>query len=93
MGKDVKANILNLINLLKKVPVLPFANIQNRRSMVYVGNLCDIINCIIKVGKPGIFLASDKSSLTTEFVQLIASALNKKVYLISVPFSHYCLKK
>lgn len=93
-GKGVKANILNLINLIKKMPVLPFANIQNRRSMVYVGNLCDIINQIIKVGKSGIFLASDDKALsTTEFVQLTAAALHKKVFLLSIPFFPLFLKK
>lgn len=93
-GKGVKANILNLINLVNRVPILPFANIHNRRSMVYVGNLCAIINRIIEVGKSGIFLASDERALsTTEFVQLIASALNKKVFLLSVPFFPLLLKK
>ena len=93
-GEGVKANILNLINLVKNMPVLPFANIQNRRSMVYVGNLCAIIDRIIKVGKSGIFLASDDKALsTTEFVHLTASALNKKVFLLSVPFFPLLLKK
>lgn len=93
-GEGVKANILNLINLVKKVPVLPFANIQNRRSMVYVGNLCAIINRIIKIGKSGIFLASDDRALaTTEFVQLISLALNKKVFLVYVPFFPFLLKQ
>ena len=93
-GEGVKANILNLINLIKKVPVLPFGNIQNRRSMVYVGNLCAIINRIIELRKPGIFLASDDRAFsTTEFVHLIALALNKKSFLVSVPFFQFLLKQ
>lgn len=93
-GKGVKANVLNLINLVKKMSVLPFANIGNKRSMVYVGNLCDIINRIIKVEKSGVFLASDDRALsTTDLVELIASALNKKVFLVSVPFFPQLLKQ
>lgn len=93
-GEGVKANILNLITLVKKVPVLPFAHIENKRSMVYVGNLCDIINRIIKIGKSGIFLASDDRALsTTELVKLIALALNKKVFLVSLPFFPQLLEK
>jgi len=93
-GEGVKANILNLINLIKKVSVLPFANIQNRRSMVYIGNLSAIIDRIIKTGKSGIFLASDDRAVsTTELVQLIAAVLNKKVFLLSVPFFPLLLKK
>ena len=85
-GEGVKANILNLIKLVKKAPVLPFGNIRNRRSMVYIGNLSAIIDRIIKTKKSGIFLASDDRAIsTTELVQLIAKALHKKVFLISVP--------
>lgn len=92
-GKGVKANILNLINLVKKMPVLPFAHIKNRRSMVYVGNLCAIINRIIVLRKSGIFLASDDRAFsTTEFINLITLALNKKVLLIAVPFFPLLLK-
>jgi len=93
-GKGVKANILNLINLVKKMPVLPFAHIKNRRSMVYVGNLCAIINRIIVLRKSGIFLASDDRAFsTTEFIHLITLALNKKVLLIAVPFFPFLLKQ
>ena len=93
-GEGVKANILNLINLVKKIPILPFTNIQNRRSMVYVGNLSAIIDRIITVGKSGIFLASDDRPLsTTEMIELIALALNKKVFLLYVPLFPRLLKK
>ncbi len=93
-GEGVKANILNLINLINKVPVLPFANIQNRRSMVYVGNLCAIINRIIEVGRSGIFLASDDRNLSTsELIRFIALAMKKKIFLLSVPFFPLLLKK
>ena len=93
-GEGVKANILNLINLLKKLSVLPFGNIQNRRSMVYIGNLSAIIDRIIKTEKSGIFLASDDRAVsTTELIQLIAMALNKKVFLLSIPFFPLMLKQ
>jgi len=93
-GEGVKANILNLIKLVKKMPILPFSNIQNRRSMVYVGNLCAIIDRIIELKKSGIFLASDDRVLSTkELIQLIALSLNKKVFFISVPFFPELLKK
>ena len=58
-GYDVKANIKSLINLIKKVPVLPFGKIENRRSMVFIGNLCHLIDEIIIQEKAGIFLASE----------------------------------
>ncbi|WP_457743353.1 NAD-dependent epimerase/dehydratase family protein, partial [Sulfurimonas sp.] len=57
-GYGVKANIKNLVSLVQKVPVLPFGGIENRRSMVYVGNLCYIVDAILQQQKAGIFLAS-----------------------------------
>jgi UDP-glucose 4-epimerase len=93
-GKGVKANILNLVKLIEKMPILPLANIQNRRSMVYIANLSAIINQIIIKKKSGIFLASDDRIIsTTELVQLIAMALNKNIFLFSIPLFPVLLKK
>ena len=92
-GYGVKANIKSLINLVSKVPVLPFTNIDNKRSMVYVGNLCHLIDEIIKKKVTGVFLASDyKAISTTELIELIAKNLDKKVYLVKIPFFESLLK-
>jgi UDP-glucose 4-epimerase len=92
-GYGVKANIKNLINLVNNIPILPFANIENKRSMVYVGNLCYIIDKIILQEKEGLFLASDNKPLsTTTLIELIAKSLDKKVYLINIPFFESLLK-
>jgi len=92
-GYGVKANIKNLIRLVQKVPVLPFGEIQNKRSMVYVGNLCHMMDAIIQKKASGIFLASDDRAVsTTELIELIANALGKKIYLIKVPFFESLLK-
>ncbi len=92
-GYGVKANIKNLVHLVKKVPVLPFGKIKNRRSMVYVGNLCHLVDVVIEQEKSGVFLASDDEPLsTTRLIELIAKELNKKVYLIKIPFFEALLK-
>jgi len=92
-GYGVKANIKSLVNLVNKVSILPFGNIQNKRSMVYVGNLCHLVDEVIKQNKSGIFLASDDESLsTTRLIELIAQGLGKKVYLLRVPFFETILK-
>lgn len=85
-GPDVKGNIKSLIKLIKKVPILPFKSIKNQRSMVYVGNLCAMINTIIEQKKSGIFLASDdENTSTTELIQTIATAMNRKIVLLNIP--------
>jgi UDP-glucose 4-epimerase len=61
--------------------------------MVYVGNLCHLIDEIIIQQKSGIFLASDNEPLsTTKLIELIANGLNKKVYLLKIPFFENLLK-
>ena len=92
-GYGVKANIKNLMGLVQKVSVLPFGRIQNRRSMVYVGNLCHVMDVIIQKEASGLFLASDDRAVsTTELIELIANALDKKIYLIKMPFFESLLK-
>ncbi len=92
-GYGVKANIRSLVSLVSKVPVLPFGGIDNRRSMVYVGNLCHLVDVVIEQQEAGIFLASDDEPLsTTKLIELIAKNLNKKVYLIKIPFFESLLK-
>ncbi|MCT7568951.1 NAD-dependent epimerase/dehydratase family protein [Aliarcobacter butzleri] len=92
-GYGVKANIKNLINLVNKVPVLPFGKIKNKRSMVYIGNLCHLVDEIIIQKKSGIFLACDDEPLSTsKLIDLIAKNLAKKTYLIKIPFFESLLK-
>lgn len=92
-GFGVKANIRNLIELIKIAPILPFKGVENKRSMVYIGNLCHLTNEVITQKQNGIFLAADDEPLsTTEFIELIAKKLGKKVYLVKIPFFESILK-
>ena len=92
-GYGVKANIKSLINLVNKVPLLPFGKIKNKRSMVYIGNLCHLVYETITQEKSGIFLASDDQPLSTSrLIELIAKNLDKKIYLVKIPFFESLLK-
>lgn len=92
-GYGVKANIKSLVNLVNKIPVLPFGSITNKRSMVYIGNLCHLVDVLIEKQKSGIFLASDDEPLSTsKLIKLIAKNLNKKVYLVKIPLFETILK-
>ena len=83
-GEGVKANILKLIGIVDSIKILPFGNISNKRSMVYVKNITYLIFTLITQKKSGIFLASDDTTLSTsEFIQSIAQALNKKTLLFN----------
>ena len=92
-GEGVKANIKNLVNLIRKVPILPFGSIENRRSMIYIGNLNFFIDRIIEKKESGVFLVSDERALSTsELIELISKALDKSVYLVKVPLFESLLR-
>lgn len=92
-GYGVKANIKSLVNLVNKVVILPFGSIQNKRSMVYIGNLNHLVDVVIEQQKSGIFLATDDESIsTTKLIKHISKSLKKKVYLIKLPFFEILLK-
>ena len=61
--------------------------------MIYVGNLCHLVDELIVQEKTGIFLACDDEPLsTTKLIQLIANQLDKKIYLVKIPFFESLLK-
>lgn len=92
-GNNAPGNIDSLVKLVKKVPILPLANIQNKRTFISIENLCYIINEVILQKKSGIFLASDDEPLSTsKLIDLIAKNLAKKIYLIKIPFFESLLK-
>lgn len=92
-GYKAPGNLIKLIHLIQKVPVLPFGKIKNKRSMVYVGNLCHLIDEIILQKKAGAFLSSDEDSISTsDLIKEISSHLDKNTYLIKILFFENILK-
>ncbi len=85
-GVGAKGNLYNLINMINIMPILPFKGIQNQRSMVFLGNLLELIIALVKQKKAGIFIAGDSSVYSTsELVFEISKSLGKKRYFFSLP--------
>lgn len=87
-GPGVKANFLNMMRWLDKGIVLPFGAINNRRSLVALDNLVDLI--ITAVSHPAaanqVFLVSDGEDLsTTQLLRRTAAALGRSARLLPVP--------
>ena len=77
-GYDCPGNFSRLVQLAKKLPVFP--KINNRRSMIYIDNLCAFISCAISNNHNGIHLPQNKDCVnTTELVCTIAKLHNKKI--------------
>ncbi len=93
-GPGVKGNFLSLLRAVDKQYPLLLGKVQNRRSLIYLGNLVDVIYLCLShpnaVGKT--FLVSDGEDVSTpELIQRIAEALERKVWLL--PFYTSWLKR
>jgi nucleoside-diphosphate-sugar epimerase len=87
-GPGVKANFLSMINWLERGVPLPFGAVRNKRSLVSLDNLIDLImTCVSHPAAANqTFLASDGEDVsTTELMRKIGCALNKPARLISLP--------
>ncbi|TDV45943.1 UDP-glucose 4-epimerase [Pseudomonas helmanticensis] len=87
-GPGVKANFLSMVRWLDRGIPLPLGAIDNRRSLVAIGNLTDLVlTCIDHPAAAGeIFLVSDGEDLsTTQLLRRTALALDKSARLVAVP--------
>jgi len=77
-GKGCKGNYPKLSKLAKKIPVFP--DINNKRSMIYINNLCEFIRILIDDGAKGIYFPQNKEYVsTTELVKLISQIHKKNI--------------
>ncbi|MGX5219798.1 UDP-glucose 4-epimerase family protein [Pseudomonas segetis] len=87
-GPGVKANFLSMMDWLNKGIPLPFGALYNKRSLVALDNLVDlIVTCIDHPAAANeTFLVSDGVDLsTTEMLVKMGMALGKSVRLLPVP--------
>lgn len=87
-GPDVKANFATMLNLAKMNIPLPFGAIHNKRSMVALDNLVDlIVTCIEHPNAANqIFLVSDDQDVsTTELLELMTRVAGKRPRMLPVP--------
>lgn len=89
-GPGVKGNFSRLIKLIKHNLPLPLATINNRRSMISIDNLIDLLmNCVDHPdAKNKTFLVSDGQDLSTpDLLRLIADAMGKTLHLFPFPLT------
>lgn len=87
-GPGVKANFLRMIRAVDSGLPLPLAGIRNRRSILYVENLVDLLTRTIgHPAAPGeTFLVSDGPAVSTpDLLRMLALALGRPARLIHVP--------
>lgn len=87
-GPGVKANFLSMMRWLSRGVPLPLGAIDNRRSLVALDNLVDLlVLCLTHPGAAGQrFLVSDGEDLSTsELLRRLARALGRPARLVPVP--------
>lgn len=87
-GPGVKGNFASMIKLVEKRLPLPLGAIHNKRSLVGIDNLVDlIIRCIDHPAAANqVFLVGDGEDLsTTELLRCVGKAMSRPARLISVP--------
>lgn len=87
-GPGVKGNFASMIKLVEKGIPLPLGAVHNKRSLVGIDNLVDlIIRCIDHPGAANqVFLAGDGEDLsTTELLRGVGKAMGRPARLIPVP--------
>ncbi|MGE7991606.1 UDP-glucose 4-epimerase family protein [Pseudomonas sp. NPDC089554] len=87
-GPGVKANFLAMMRWLQRGVMLPFGAIDNRRSLVAVDNLVDlVVTCMSHPAAANqVFLVSDGEDLsTTQLLRRMAMALGRPARLLPVP--------
>lgn len=87
-GPEVKANFLKLLKAIDRGVPMPLVGIKNRRSMMYIGNLVNLIIACMNHQKAAgqTYLVSDGEDVSTpELVRQIAKALEKSPKLFYLP--------
>lgn len=78
-GNGSKGNYPILAKMARKLPIFPKVN--NRRSMLYVENLCEFVRLIIENNEDGVFFPQNRELVnTSELVDMIAVVHEHKIW-------------
>ena len=89
-GPNVKANFKSMVNLASKKLPLPIGCLDNKRSMVSVYNLADLVHvCMTHPNANGeVFIASDQDDISVkQLFEKLAHYQNNKLLMLPVPKS------
>ena len=77
-GKQCTGNYNIISSIAKKVPIFPL--LRNKKSMIYIDNLCEFVRLIIDNKERGIFIPQNRELVSTvDLVREIARVNGKRV--------------
>lgn len=87
-GPGVKANFLKMLQLVDKGWPLPFKAVHNKRSFIFIDNLISAISLVVhepRAANQTYLVADDDSWSLSELLSSLASKMNIKLRLFSIP--------
>jgi UDP-glucose 4-epimerase len=87
-GPRVRANFLTMMRWVHRGLPVPFGNVKNRRSLVALDNLVDLIKtcCVHPAAANQVFLVSDDEDVSTsELLRRIGVALRRPARFVPLP--------
>lgn len=82
-GKDCRGNYPRLADLALKIPAFP--KVDNKRSMIYIDNLSELVKQLIDNRSGGLFFPQNAEYVNiTEMVRLIAKFHKKRIVMIKL---------
>jgi nucleoside-diphosphate-sugar epimerase len=89
-GRGNPGNMDRIFKLIRSGLPLPLESLRNRRSFLYVGNLCDAVHKCLLSPMPidGTYFVSDRCDLSTpELIRTAAAAMGHPARLLPFPAS------
>ena len=82
-GPNCKGNFQKLKKIANISPIFP--DIENRRSMIYIDNLCEFFKQVINKQKSGIFYPQNREYISTkDIIKILAEKQGKKIYFVKL---------
>ena len=82
-GKDSKGNYPRLAKFARVFPIFP--NYDNKRSMLHIDSLCELIKLTVEHQLAGLFYPQNKEYVrTSEMVKQIAQVHNKNIFMFRI---------
>lgn len=87
-GPGVKGNFARMVQLVEKGWPLPLGAVDNRRSLVSVFNLVDLVICCIdhpRAVNQRFLVSDDEDISTSDLLRQLGAAMNRPARLVGVP--------
>ena len=82
-GKGCRGNYKSISKIAQKTPIFP--TFRNRKSMIYIDNLCEFIRLLVNDGACGVFTPQNKELISTaDLVAEVSKVQGHKIWFTSL---------